>query len=898
MQTTFSTDSRCDPPQAQPTALEDASASPDVQEISAVVVGENRAPTVEKTISCVSCRRRKLKCDRIKPKCGTCSRLRHDCEYPERKRNLGTKRRNMKQLEARLAEVETKLVSESKASQSRSTERKASGYAEHDWNAAANSANLDGHDPNGYDSDEQNWSESDKVHKPTSTMHLTDFSSHEIVSLGLQEPLPAEAIQRELFDVYFDVVYPEAPMMHIPRFYAALALGPNLRPPVCLRYVMWALAAAASPKYENFAEVFYERARKYIEAAEMKGHGESFITVYHAMCWNLIAFFEAKRTYFTRAWMSTGRCTRLSQMMGLYRLDSPGLEVKRILPEPRDWIELEERRRTFWAAFYSDRWASSGTGWPMTITESDILTNLPSSEEAYAQGIEEPGVTLSSVLSGGGASNLSPFGGVVLAAALFGHNFAHIHGGLNENPDDVANGAFWKRHRDMDNTLSNTFLYLPESLRLPHGLQDMNVVFLNMNLHTSTICLHQAAILTAEKYALEPIVKQQSIMRCIRASEEIASIMRMICHLDTTKMNSWMGFCLYVAGGVFVHDIKLGQPSAPNSATNLDFILAAMRQIGKRHTITDHFTAQLEFDIEAAGILSSIPRYAKQMAQMGVVTAGSPYGSDSPSSNNTSRDRQTSFGQPHIRDHTRHVGTMPQPPLAGIISYDKYDPFFEANDQSTPDHDPPSRFFITAQKPNKYQQDRPTPANNVNLSSRALGLVQTNSYDAYVEAKAKEHPGGTDEASESSTRQSSNKAGRKWPEGASVVPWIAEAPNDCLTPKPNQQESKQGMLFFGVQNTGEHSRQDPLRSIDQPQQDSTVVGNSIQQLPIRESDSRKSPDYQGWDVQDPNPYSFDPSWQFDMMTDPNMQASLPLEGEGVREFIHNFGLTDWNSNAG
>jgi hypothetical protein len=62
--------------------------------------GDGKVP--EKTISCVSCRKRKLKCDRTKPKCGTCIRLRHDCEYPERRRNLGSKRRNMKELEARL----------------------------------------------------------------------------------------------------------------------------------------------------------------------------------------------------------------------------------------------------------------------------------------------------------------------------------------------------------------------------------------------------------------------------------------------------------------------------------------------------------------------------------------------------------------------------------------------------------------------------------------------------------------------------------------------------------------------------------------------------------------------------------------------------------------------------
>lgn len=58
----------------------------------------------EKTISCSSCRKRKLKCDRMKPKCGTCVRLRHECEYPERRRNPGFRRRNYKELEARLGD--------------------------------------------------------------------------------------------------------------------------------------------------------------------------------------------------------------------------------------------------------------------------------------------------------------------------------------------------------------------------------------------------------------------------------------------------------------------------------------------------------------------------------------------------------------------------------------------------------------------------------------------------------------------------------------------------------------------------------------------------------------------------------------------------------------------------
>jgi hypothetical protein len=104
----------------------------------------------------------------------------------------------------------------------------------------------------------------------------------------------------------------------------------------------------------------------------VKGRGETFVTVQYAQAWGLIATYEAKKTLFTRAWMSTGRQVRLCHMLGLHRLDGTGKDIKQILPPAKDSIELEERRRTFWAAFYGDRWASSGTGWPMVIDEKSV----------------------------------------------------------------------------------------------------------------------------------------------------------------------------------------------------------------------------------------------------------------------------------------------------------------------------------------------------------------------------------------------------------------------------------------------------------------------------------------------------------------------------------------------
>lgn len=74
----------------------------------------------------------------------------------------------------------------------------------------------------------------------------------------------------------------------------------------------------------------------------------------------------------SRAWVSAGRCIRMVQMMNLHRLDSETQNPKQMIAPPRDWLELEERRRTFWAAFCCDRYSCAGSGWPMAIEERDV----------------------------------------------------------------------------------------------------------------------------------------------------------------------------------------------------------------------------------------------------------------------------------------------------------------------------------------------------------------------------------------------------------------------------------------------------------------------------------------------------------------------------------------------
>jgi len=229
------------------------------------------------------------------------------------------------------------------------------------------------------------------------------------------------------------------------------------------------------------------------------------------------------------------------------------------------------------------------------------MTNLPATEEAYDKSIPQETPSLDNVRRSEGAASLSPFAGVVLMAHFFGCNLIHLQRPEPDERDHDLQGAFWKRHRSMDNTLLNTSLNLPLHLRLPAGIRDPNTVFLNMNIHTSTICLHQAAVFKAEKNNMPNSVIEQSRTRCLLAASEITSVMRLISHLDVSGMNPFMAFCLYIAARVFVHFLK-SSPDDQEVCASLRFLLNAMNALKRTQPITESFLIQLNLDIVGSGL--------------------------------------------------------------------------------------------------------------------------------------------------------------------------------------------------------------------------------------------------------------------------------------------------------
>lgn len=180
------------------------------------------------------------------------------------------------------------------------------------------------------------------------------------------------------------------PFLHRARFMASCRLPPNIGAPVALRYAVWALGASAScdQTLRAYRDIFYTRARRALNDLldstldSLKPHR---ISTLQSLV--LLTTYEFMHATFGHAWMNCGRAARMSVYFNLMRLDEPHLVCKQTLVESKDWIDQEERRRTFWTAFMLDRFASLGTGWAASFNEDDITTFLPGPDDEYQAGV-------------------------------------------------------------------------------------------------------------------------------------------------------------------------------------------------------------------------------------------------------------------------------------------------------------------------------------------------------------------------------------------------------------------------------------------------------------------------------------------------------------------------------
>ncbi|KAL6406463.1 binuclear zinc transcription factor [Ilyonectria robusta] len=531
--------------------------------------------------SCAQCRSKKLKCDRIRPRCSRCARLSDSCDYPQSRRvNVG-RRKRVHELEAKLDQLERLAKPADKFPDDIETT---------DQYTAGQSARL---------SPENSHFPSVPT-RPTSDANASEVDTPcaELLSTGTFEQRPSPAMVEFLTNSYFDKWHYTAPMLQRARYMMSLYLPSHTRPPMCLQYVVMAWGAEIANTHRQLAMPFYKRARAYAEADEINANN----TLAHAQTWCLMCYFEAQYLLFSQSSMSLCRAIRIAQMLGLHRVDGDSVDAMPLMPSPQSWFEAEERRRTWWALYCSDRLVGGTTGWPVIIHEQDISTRLPASEVAFETGVEEITSPLTSTLQQEGQI-FSSFAGRVLAASLFHQAFRHsTQGWPDDSPTDPRTSMHWKRHREIDNDLVVLFQALPDDLKLPRKIRCRNAIFVNIIIHTSVICLHRAAISRMMSFGLPENMIRQSRARLVCAAEEVLAIFRMMSDINENLKNPILTFSVYMTSLVFLEDLNTTEEDYSRQ-DNLDFILRIIVLSSKtlNNPVTGSMAVQLAIEMRQHG---------------------------------------------------------------------------------------------------------------------------------------------------------------------------------------------------------------------------------------------------------------------------------------------------------
>ncbi|KAK8077084.1 fungal-specific transcription factor domain-containing protein [Apiospora saccharicola] len=423
--------------------------------------------------ACEECRRRKARCDRTQPQCGTCTEFNITCITMDKRPRRGPKRGQVEMMRSRIAMLESELEkqagrreSEAAAAITPNSDVPVTGVS---MTAASTPSLMAKSEQAYFFTDMQGFSDlfSDQISglntqpylswsgtqtireaaaegctvetqdgdgnlaspNPLSAVFSEGFDMGDIGSvMGPSGPEVTDLIRADLSsnrdDLYFERVHKICPMVHQQRYFSWASQENPSRARVCLRSSMRTLAAAMSAPYQGFVDVLYSESRHLLdEYRRASGAAGSLdrrekVEIEYAQAWLLLAHYESLRADEWQTMLTAGTAFRLVQMTRLHETDiaSPAPSTT---TTASTFAEMEEMRRTFWVAYTLDHFLCWQHKWPLTLYEDMASTiRLPAPETNFQNNQPITTDCLSETMAKGDQEAMSPFSECVVLATL------------------------------------------------------------------------------------------------------------------------------------------------------------------------------------------------------------------------------------------------------------------------------------------------------------------------------------------------------------------------------------------------------------------------------------------------------------------------------------------------
>ncbi|BCR91309.1 uncharacterized protein ACHE_70152A [Aspergillus chevalieri] len=405
--------------------------------------------------ACDECRRRKLRCDRGQPKCEVCALSGVVCNFNSSRPPRGPKRGQIRAMQSRIATLERHILEQQSGLLLPADELPVTQLSNEDKDPQ-----IPGNPEPQYRDREGEWG-------------TPDWAGGCIPDL----------IRAELDQLYFDRVHVSIPILHQRRYFCMVKQATRPEGFSCLQYAMWTLAASLSAQFHQLQWLLYKYTVEKLEAIERDSGGHDCASIQQAQAWILLAVYECIQMNHQRGWISAGRSFRLVQFLRLYEIDSP-----ESLGSSADWIEMEEKRRTFWMAYCLDRFTSFQNGFPLTLNEQVISTRVPAPELDFQSGQPVSMGFLSQVMASTDQPSLSSFAECIIMATICGRCLCHRQQSSVERIYGDMSLEFWDRHLWLDTILQQRIQVL--SLQYPSTSEHVDSLILFTNLMLQAIVLY------------------------------------------------------------------------------------------------------------------------------------------------------------------------------------------------------------------------------------------------------------------------------------------------------------------------------------------------------------------------------------------------------------------------
>jgi len=195
-------------------------------------------------------------------------------------------------------------------------------------------------------------------------------------------------------------------------------------------------------------------------------------------------------------------------------------------------------------------------------------------------------------------AQLSPFACRVLTSYIF---YACLEHSFTGYPDDDAQGTeFWKNQHNLDNRLAVLFMVLPDSVRCPENIDKHDAVFINLALHTASICIHRVGAARGKGAPQHAAQAEGAAVRLLTAANEIFAIVKGVTDPQRLFSNPFVAFASFMAALVFFDDFA--HFHARQSEQRLGELMDLMVVIANENLVTASLALQLAGHLKKTGI--------------------------------------------------------------------------------------------------------------------------------------------------------------------------------------------------------------------------------------------------------------------------------------------------------